>query len=260
MSSTIEHGDIPRDLRLDIKGGYVLRLETFIGSNGDFMCDGTVWGEPYLIPIGADSSVYDSFNDPAKDGALNQTRWSLVEDVAGTCNVAQEDGHLVIKHTPSPSPSYASCYLTGSFEGIGGSSLGLFEAKLRVSNDFRGNCCVALQLGLVSSGFSGGGSSMLCGLHAGPGDILGVFALSTGGGEEYSRRVPTTFNQWHTLRFEVNQSDFTISCYIDDSLVGSVIPKDADILRDATFGRQLQTGYPANSSATFLIDDVRVVP
>lgn len=45
----IKHGDLPRDLRLDVSGGYVLRLETFNGESGDWKCDGTVWGEPYLI-------------------------------------------------------------------------------------------------------------------------------------------------------------------------------------------------------------------
>jgi hypothetical protein len=48
-SSTIQHGEIPHDVRIDVRNGYSLRLETYIGSNNDYSCDGTVWGEPYLI-------------------------------------------------------------------------------------------------------------------------------------------------------------------------------------------------------------------
>ena len=48
-SPTIKHGDIPHNIRLDVKDGHFLRLETSMGSDGDNDCDGTVWGEPYLI-------------------------------------------------------------------------------------------------------------------------------------------------------------------------------------------------------------------
>jgi len=48
-SSVIQHGEIPRDLRINVKNMYVLRLETYVGGNNDYFCDGTIWGEPYLI-------------------------------------------------------------------------------------------------------------------------------------------------------------------------------------------------------------------
>lgn len=48
-SPVIQHGEVPRDLRIDVKNGYVLRLETYTGGNNDYFCDGTIWGEPYLI-------------------------------------------------------------------------------------------------------------------------------------------------------------------------------------------------------------------
>jgi serine/threonine protein kinase len=98
MSPTIKHGDIPRDLRLDIKGGYVLRLETFIGSNGNSMCDGTVWGEPYLIPIDANSAVYDNFDDQNYDGTLNYQYWAPVrasnDQRSGKASAGKREGSL----------------------------------------------------------------------------------------------------------------------------------------------------------------------
>jgi hypothetical protein len=48
-SPIIQHEEIPHDIRIDVRNGYVLRLETDTGGNGDYMCDGTIWGEPYLI-------------------------------------------------------------------------------------------------------------------------------------------------------------------------------------------------------------------
>jgi len=47
-SSIIQHGEIPHDVRIDVRNVYSLRLETYAGSNNNYSCDGTVWGEPYL--------------------------------------------------------------------------------------------------------------------------------------------------------------------------------------------------------------------
>ncbi len=48
-SHIVQHGEVPHDLRIDVRDGHILRLETYTGENNDYFCDGTIWGEPYLI-------------------------------------------------------------------------------------------------------------------------------------------------------------------------------------------------------------------
>ncbi len=48
-SPNIKHGDAPRGISISVKNANILRLDTSTGPNGDYSCDGTVWGEPHLI-------------------------------------------------------------------------------------------------------------------------------------------------------------------------------------------------------------------
>ncbi len=71
-------------------------------------------------PVNSFPNFYDDFNNAIFDGSFDKTKWTLEEDSRGACNVAQQDGHLLIKHAPSSSAS--GCFISGPFEGIGGGS------------------------------------------------------------------------------------------------------------------------------------------
>jgi hypothetical protein len=201
--------------------------------------------------------IYDDFSNPVNDGGIDNSRWS----VSGDCNYLQKDGFLLIGHEPS-SESFSGCFFSGPFEGVGGNKIRLFESKFLVQNDFQGVCCSGISLTVESEAFSGGGGYFQCALHAGPGWLAGIFTINTDGGntEEYRAEVRTTYNDWHTLRLEINPDDYKVSCFLDDSLLGSTIPKDAAKLYEATFSRYIQTGWPNETSDSFQIDDVKMIP
>lgn len=201
--------------------------------------------------------IYDDFNNPINDGKIDSTRWS----VSGECNYFQENGFLLIDHKPS-SQSYSGCFFSGPFEGVGGNKIELFESKFLVKNDFQGECCSAISLTIASEAFSGGGGHISCALHAGPGWLAGIFSINTNGGntEEFRKDIRTTYNDWHTLRLEISPYDYKVSCFLDNSLLGEKIPKDAASLYDATFSRYIQTGWPNETSGSFQIDDVKMIP
>jgi len=207
------------------------------------------------------NGLYDDFNNPAHDGkAFDNTKWSLAADYPGACNLIQQNGYLIITHTP---PSYrkqsSGCVLQGQFDGIAGDSFQLFEAKMFISNDFQGTCCGYLQLVIGSSSFSGGGGFIGCSIQPQAGGIAGVFNITHGQGEdEFWRQVETTFNNWHTLSLQIDPTSYTVSCYLDNKLIGSVIPKDAALLKDSNFARYIQVGWPENSTGTYQLDDVRI--
>jgi hypothetical protein len=201
--------------------------------------------------------IWDDFNNPAYDGKIDSRKWTL----DGDCNYSQDDGSLLIRHEPSAA-SWSNCSFSGPFAGVGGSKFESFEARFLVQNDFQGICCSGISLTVASSAFSGGGGSISCALHAGPGWVAGVFSVNTDGysREEYRAEIETTYSNWHTLRVQISPSDYKISCFLDGELLGSTIPKDSLALYKGTFARSIDTGWPKDTGGSFQIDDVKINP
>jgi|GEM_PF-6885492 hypothetical protein len=144
------------------------------------------------------SSFYNDFNNLTFDGTYDKSQWYVDEDYEGACITTQNDGYLIINHTPSSSLS--GCYMGGYFNGVGGDSFQFFESKIRISNNFQGTCCGYFAMTLSSNSFSGGGGWIECGLHPQPGYIAGVFSINHSNSEnEFFRKLETTFNSWHTI-------------------------------------------------------------
>lgn len=205
--------------------------------------------------IDADPAVYDNFNNSANEGSYNKGRWDVYNPL-GTCKVAQSEGILTVSAITSQIEE--GCILNGPRD-ILGNRLNLFEAKMKTS-DSKGDVAIT-QLVLTSDGFSGGGWAS-CGLWAYPGGINAFFSITKQGGqtEEFHKENSTQSSSWHTMRYEIDPNDMTFSCFVDDKLVGSTIPADAEKLKAAVISRYIQIYLSSNSSVTALIDDVRVVP
>lgn len=216
---------------------------------------------PTPIPpatIDTDPLVYDNFNNPANDGSYDKGRWDVYNPLNICKKVGQSEGALVFSMTTSKIEE--GCFLNGPGE-ILGNRLDLFEAKMKVL-DLKGEGLLTqLVLGTDSKGFSGGGW-VSCGLSAYPGGGHAYFSINKQEGqiEEFHKEYPTQTNNWHTLRFAIDPNNMTFSCFVDDTLVGSRIPVDAEKIKTALVYRYIQLYLNSNSSATAFIDDVLVVP
>jgi serine/threonine protein kinase len=208
--------------------------------------------------VDADQTVYDNFNDPDNDGSFNGDKWYL-DNTDGVCEVYQREGILTFSMNNISSQTGKGCMLQGPKE-VKGNRLELFEVKIKISEDFKGrNAKTNMVMG--GDGFTGGGW-MECGLDALPNRINAYFAVKTHGGKigEFDETYPVEYNRWYTFRYEVDPSTMKVSCFVDDTLVGAVIPKDASRLKNSIFGRYIQTYVEAGDSATTFIDDVRSIP
>jgi hypothetical protein len=67
-----------------------------------------------------------------------------------------------------------------------------------------------------------------------------------------------TFNQWHTLRLEMDPETFNLKCYLDGWLADAYTPKDASRLKSAFFKLNFGIYAQPNRSATFQIDEFRI--
>ncbi len=223
--------------------------------------------KPFEFPTNASTAVlssmpeiYDDFNEIIEDGGINYSLWAVDNDYGESCLFSQDHGYLEITHLPSV--AMTGCFLRKSYRNLSGNELNMLEMKAKVINNYRGDCCNSISLVLSSEGFSSEGGFIECGLHPGPGNNVSVFKIvhHAGDVEEFRSTRVTTFDDWHTLRLEVDQRSFEISCYLDSALVGAYIPNGEAKLRKASFSQYLQAGWASNSTVTFQIDDVTIHP
>ena len=65
---------------------------------------------------------------------------------------------------------------------------------------------------------------------------------------------------WHKVRIEVDPASMTFTYYVDDQMVGSHVPADANRFRDAQFTVQIGVWGDSSEAVTGYIDDVRIGP
>jgi serine/threonine protein kinase len=206
------------------------------------------------------SNLYDDFDKTIGNNMIDNSLWNIYQDHAESCIFSQDQGYLEINHLSSSSSSYSGCFLNKTFNTQHiGNSLEAWEMKVKVESDFKGNCCGEVGFTFSSDAFSDGW--LACAFHPDPTRNVAVFNLVRNGTiEEYRSTMDTTFDEWHSLRLAVDHDKFEISCYLDDYLVGSFVPKDEAILRNAEFSQYIQIGWPSNTTGTYYIDDVQIYP
>jgi hypothetical protein len=196
------------------------------------------------VPEG--SYVYDNFDDPAYDGAYNSTLWSRAY---GCEDAAQNDGVIAFQ---------SSCDFLVGPASIPVEQLGLFQARVKVASDFQG--AAATQEIIFSTELSTGSWWAFCGIIANADGVQKFFNVVNVGLDELDlhQTMPAEYDRWYTIRLEVDSSTMTFSCYVDEQLLGSVVPKDAEELREVQFERILEAARPPDSFATTYADDVLI--
>ncbi|MFN8459000.1 MAG: hypothetical protein U0401_30860 [Anaerolineae bacterium] len=208
--------------------------------------------------IDADPTVYDNFNNPANDGRFDKGRWYL-DNSEDACEVYQREGALVFSVSNTTSQD-KGCALSGP-KTVLGNRLELFEAKMKIAEDVKSEMNITLVMGTDASGFTEGGW-MECGLVVVQNEINASFGITTHGGGvgEFRRNYPVEYNRWYNIRYEVDRATMRVSCFVDNNLIGEVMPQDASRLYKTNVDRTILIYLTPGASATAFIDDIRVIP
>ncbi len=190
------------------------------------------------------STVYDNFDNPVYDGAYNSTLWPRAY---GCEDAAQNDGVIAFQ---------SSCDLLVGPASVPVEQLGLFQARVKVASDCQG--VAATQEIIFSTELSTGSWWAFCGIIADADGVKRFFNVVNVGLDEFDlhQTMPAEYDRWYTIRLEVDSSTMTFSCYVDEQLLGSVVPKDAEQLREVHFERILEAARQPVSFATTYADDV----
>jgi hypothetical protein len=230
---------------LPSQGGQVLRLMVTLAEERDEAAAVAITQPaPDEVALPAGSYVYDSFDNPAFDGRYNTTLWPRA---SGCVGAAQSDGVIAFP---------LGCDLFAGPAAVPVEQLALFQANVMVANDFQG--AAATQELVISTELSTGLWWAYCGIIATDDGVSQFFNVVNVGLDESDlhQMEPAEYDRWYTVRIEVDSDSMAFSCFIDERLLGSVVPADADELRDARFERILEAARPPGSSATSYADDV----
>jgi len=208
------------------------------------------------IPI----PLYDDFNNSAFDGKYNPDLWAY--DETKHAEVKQENGVLVLKTTS---------ILEDGENGLSANSkswilqdLGSMEAKLKLDSSRRGQgSFVKIQVARLEGKQAYwiecqldnneiDHTSYFCNYEAGewPTDNL-IYEYQT-------EVIDGKYDTWYISRFEIDPKTLTIQFFLDDKLIGSYTPKDADIIRKKRFYPLIGSWTGAGDNFIGYIDDVRL--
>ena len=200
--------------------------------------------------------LYDDFDDATYDGTINPTKWEL--DLPEVCDVAQQEGAMVFKNAPLQ--NHVDCVLSHPSE-VSVDDLGVMEAQIKMSSDHNGGT-LNQGINFTTCDLPGGTWWAFCGLLADADGVRSLLDVHNYGGRDESdiwwESPPADYDQWYTFRLEVDSDTMTVSCFVDDKLLASIVPRDASELRSARFSRNLDAWRSPGSFATTYVDDVQI--
>jgi tRNA A-37 threonylcarbamoyl transferase component Bud32 len=208
-----------------------------------------------------DPFLYDSFDDPANNGAFNPLLWQVNTD--NTCAFVQQDGALMVGGDTKSTRQ--ACWLPvgrpGSAKGL---DLGAFEARMKIDDGVTGG--VSNTAIYITTNLEDGRTwSAYCGLATSGGNpAIAYFDADRSpmpgpdGTEHATYNVP--FGAWVTIRLEVDPASLSVRCFVDGTKFGEFTPPAGAAILPHDFYRIVVAARDPNSSATTWIDDVRIEP
>jgi serine/threonine protein kinase len=208
--------------------------------------------------------VFDDFEKSSIQGQIDLDRWELVGDCESFSNYGRlvQSGKVVIFVKPSEQAS--SCQLwTLKGQRVPGVEVGALEAGLNFVEQTQQGY-VSHHLALLSD-YQDKQLKVTCGVGTwSNGKFVQAFSVvETKNGEATElayQEVEAAFNHWYTARLLLNPADMTFECRLDGRTLGTYQPDNGDVLRQATFGRFLETARGTKPEGRALFDDVRLIP
>lgn len=220
------------------------------------------------VPPSAKAAIpvlYDDFNNSDYDGTVNTRIWRTAMDDA--CSIIQDEGILVITNNMVDYEIDTCDILVGQPESVKFSDLENIEAKMLYAGDPNSNSVgqsLMYSVDLANDNYWYG----LCGPEVSDNEIVAGFwvaHISANGEvlEEYYSSLGIETDVWYTYLMEVDSEAGTLSCLLDETLIGSTDLSNVgnlDKLQAFSFERGLTAWRAPNTVATTKVDDFWLIP
>jgi hypothetical protein len=203
--------------------------------------------------IHADSSMYDDFNDPNFDRALNTSLWQPF--VTSPSFIEQQNGVMVFSQEPGTGLGanlFAASDLVADQTHFIESEMFLSSEKPGVDGD--------AGVGFVTNLDEGQTLTFQCLITRNESQTAQTWCTAYGrnGDINYgSATTMTEYDTWHTARIEMD-ADINVTFYIDGQQVGFFRPDDVDQIKGRAFTPELLVSSPSQDGIKANFDDVRI--
>jgi hypothetical protein len=210
-----------------------------------------------MATIDADPTVYDNFNNPGNDAGFEKKLWRFVTDPPN--QASQRDGVLVVSSTNKLGSTDLAAR---RYDFISFDKPTFFEAKIRFElNDEIGEPGDNAHLHLNTQMPSGESWFTECNIHH-VSDLQArsdcwstTWPMRDGYATQEKKLVD--YGTWHKVRIELDPTRMEFRYYVDDQLLDSHIPVDAEVLKGAKFSLIIGISSSEND-VTGYFDDVRI--
>jgi hypothetical protein len=206
----------------------------------------------------SDKYVYDDFETPEFEGSFDQIRWDSYGEEFG--QIYQENGNLLILHEVSSENDKigldARAYREHLFE-----MPTFFEAALLLENPEQSDatCNGRISIGLFSNSVSEEYAG--CNLEQSNGQAQFICQFMDESRDDtvfHTGYGLAKYDEWYRFRIEVYPSTMTFAFLINDQIVGSYKPSNADELRSANYEFSLGVNGFHSGNLTGRIDNVKI--
>ncbi|MEM7345219.1 MAG: hypothetical protein AAF485_13325, partial [Chloroflexota bacterium] len=205
--------------------------------------------------------LYDDFENAAFNGVVDTNKWLREEDYPEFCGVSQQEGVLIFDQQLNPEDAIG-CKLFVQPSQTVYEQLESFEAMVKLSSNHNGK---PLNQGIeFARHIQDGERWFFCGLDVKNGELVAHLLISQWSSEagyeiEFSNGILADYDTWYKLRLAVTPgTPTTVSCFVDDKVVGTTSPTDADILPGGVFTRRVTAYRSEDAFATAYVDDVKI--
>ncbi|HCB01061.1 MAG TPA: hypothetical protein DEP19_01650 [Anaerolineae bacterium] len=194
---------------------------------------------------------YDQFEETDHDGDFNRSLWIAK---SSSCTMKQISGALQFVNDSRISHQECDLYASRPTTLQPANQLGVFEVEAMISSDYNHKSVATKEIQFKTDSLPGGTWFAICGLIVRESsEVEGFMSVDDYYG---STSLKNGFDTWHTVRLEMDPKSFVVSCLVDGQLIGSVTPRDANLLADAQFTRVIQAARGAQAFATSYVDNV----
>lgn len=207
------------------------------------------------------SSKYDDFNNPLYNNSINPEKWKRLQDL--NCDVSQQNGVAQFEKNEISGEDNL-CFVRMPTK-VAFAEVGQMDARLQAKNDADGEFSLTT-IEFQTTGFSAETIWIAqCGIIQRPNEdeTILFFYLDNSypnGNPETYIELPAANNEWYKMRLEIDPDTGTTRCYANDKVIGSHRPSNVGVLKTQLFNRHITGFWAAQSTGSYIVDDVSLRP
>jgi hypothetical protein len=209
--------------------------------------------------VNADPTLYDNFDASTYNGNINTRLWRIYTFTGPGCEISQQEGLLAISNASTNQATSCDIRIKRPL-AVQGNKLESLQALMQIAEDSPGSgIFTTLRVGTLSAEIN---QTADCGFVSYGQDHAIRFWIQDGQLNEtlfQEHYLQIAYDTPYTVRLQVDPATMTFSCLVDGEEIGSYTPDNVEELHAIHFYRDIASWRDANTVATILLDNFRLI-